>query len=152
MAPSSLGTRVFTVPDGELALCSLPPRRSHPSLTASYASMADGMPVLFKRKGAKHSSRARAAEVEANEGAPSDNAAGTGDDSPSVLAAKLKNKHKSRTKPKAVLSFGADEDVRGYIYVQGNLLMSEGQEGDGEVFKLKKSSLSQKLTLSKLSG
>ena len=106
---------------------------------------------MFKRKGAKHSQRARALDADAGE-APSDIAPGTGDDSPSVLAAKLKNKHKSRTKPKAVLSFGGDEDVRSRTQRPGYLLMSVRQEGDGEVFKLKKSSLSQKLTLGKHSG
>ncbi|GJE88491.1 hypothetical protein PsYK624_045740 [Phanerochaete sordida] len=48
-----------------------------------------------------------------------------------ALAAKLKNKHKSRLKPKTRLSFGVEE------------------EGEGEEFKLKKSNLSKKLAFSR---
>ncbi|KAG2155910.1 GCFC-domain-containing protein [Suillus bovinus] len=52
------------------------------------------------------------------------------EESPIALASRLKNKAK-RTKLKSALSFGGDEEA-----------------GDGEVFKVKKSSLSQKLSLS----
>ncbi|KAG2342161.1 hypothetical protein BDR05DRAFT_1001119 [Suillus weaverae] len=51
-------------------------------------------------------------------------------ESPIALASRLKNKAK-RNKPKSTLSFGGDEEA-----------------GDGEVFQVKKSNLSQKLTLS----
>ncbi|KAG1872371.1 GCFC-domain-containing protein [Suillus subalutaceus] len=51
------------------------------------------------------------------------------EESPIALAARLKNKSK-RTKPKSTLSFGGDEEA-----------------GDGEVFQVKKSNLSQKLSL-----
>ncbi|KAI0087050.1 nineteen complex-related protein 2-domain-containing protein [Irpex rosettiformis] len=98
--------------------------------------MVEDEPVLFKRKGARPSQRSRPAEtdVETATEVVSDTA-GTGDESPSILAAKLKNKLKTRTKPKSKLSFGgADED-----------------EGDGEVFKVKKSNLSRKLALGKSS-
>ncbi|KAG2151320.1 GCFC-domain-containing protein [Suillus clintonianus] len=51
------------------------------------------------------------------------------EESPIAIASRLKNKAK-RTKPKSTLSFGGDEEA-----------------GDGEVFQVKKSNLSQKLTL-----
>lgn len=51
------------------------------------------------------------------------------EESPIALASRLKNKAK-RTKPKSTLSFGGDEEA-----------------GDGEVFQVKKSNLSQKLSL-----
>ncbi|KAJ7159856.1 nineteen complex-related protein 2-domain-containing protein [Mycena crocata] len=84
--------------------------------------MSDPSPLFFKRK-AKPTVRARQSspEPESND---------TANDSPSTLASRLKNKAK-RAKPKSRLSFGADED----------------EEGSGEVFKVKKSSLSQRLTL-----
>lgn len=78
--------------------------------------MADGAPVMFKRKGTRPSQRSRSTEADVipTTGIASD-AAGTGEDSPSVLATKLKNKLKTRTKLKTKLSFGAaDEDVRGH--------------------------------------
>ena len=75
--------------------------------------MTEDGPVLFKRKSSRHTQRARLTDSEP--GTPTETAedsAGTGENSPSVLAAKLKNKLKTRTKPKSKLSFGADEDVR----------------------------------------
>lgn len=75
--------------------------------------MADA-PVTFKRKGARPAQRARSGvdfDV-ANSEPGSETVAGSGDESPSVLAAKLKNKLKSRVKPKTRLSFGVEE-VRG---------------------------------------
>ncbi|KAI0338869.1 hypothetical protein BDW22DRAFT_1457945 [Trametopsis cervina] len=95
--------------------------------------MADSTPVTFKRKGARPTQRSRPTELdaEATVEAASDTA-GTREDSPSVVAAKLKNKLKTRIKPKSKLSFGADEDG-----------------GNEEVFQLKKSNLSRKLTLGK---
>lgn len=81
--------------------------------------MADDAPVMFKRKAARPKQRSRPAEsgaVAASE-AVSDTA-GSGEDSPSVVAAKLKNKLKSRDKPKTKLSFGADEDVSNRLSVR----------------------------------
>ncbi|KAI0693217.1 nineteen complex-related protein 2-domain-containing protein [Cytidiella melzeri] len=95
--------------------------------------MADDAPVTFKRKGARPTQRSRPTETDvASTTEVASDTAGTGEDSPSVVAAKLKNKLKSRTKPKTKLSFGADED-----------------EGDGEVFQVKKSNLSRKIALGK---
>ncbi|KAJ7718488.1 nineteen complex-related protein 2-domain-containing protein [Mycena maculata] len=83
--------------------------------------MSDSTPLFFKRK-SKPTVRARQSspEPESND---------TVNESPSTLATRLKNKAK-RAKPKSRLSFGADED-----------------EGGGEVFKVKKSNLSQRLRL-----
>ncbi|KAJ7784341.1 nineteen complex-related protein 2-domain-containing protein [Mycena metata] len=83
--------------------------------------MSDSTPLFFKRK-SKPTVRPRASspEPESND---------TGNESPSTLATRLKNKAK-RAKPKSRLSFGADDD-----------------EGGGEVFKVKKSNLSQRLSL-----
>ncbi|KAF7364986.1 GC-rich sequence DNA-binding factor-like protein [Mycena venus] len=84
--------------------------------------MSDSTPLIFKRK-SKPTARARQSspEPESND---------TANESPSTLATRLKNKAK-RAKPKSRLSFGADED----------------EEGGGEVFKVKKSNLSQRLSL-----
>ncbi|KAI5121072.1 hypothetical protein M0805_008586 [Coniferiporia weirii] len=62
---------------------------------------------------------------------PTNESAEGSEASPSTLAAKLKRRHKERTKPKARLSFGGDDE-----------------EGDGEVFQVKKSGLSRRLKLS----
>lgn len=77
----------------------------------------DDTPVTFKRKGARPAQRARAADVDAtvNSEPGSEAAAGSGDESPSVVAAKLKTKLKSRVKPKSRLSFGVEE-VRGRVH------------------------------------
>lgn len=86
--------------------------------------MEDGSPVIIKRKSAKHAARSRAMDVDlAPSETTSSTAAGTGDESPSVIASKLKNKLKSRNKPKSKLSFGGDEDVRGRIYWIERMLM-----------------------------
>lgn len=79
--------------------------------------MADNAPVMFKRKGARASQRARTSEtaVTAISEVAEDGSTGTGEDSPSVVAAKLKNKLKSRIKPKSTLSFGVDEVVRSHF-------------------------------------
>ena len=71
----------------------------------------DDTPVTFKRKGARPAQRARAVDVDAtvNSEPGSEAAAGSGDESPSVVAAKLKTKLKSRVKPKSRLSFGVEE-------------------------------------------
>ncbi|KAJ6508474.1 nineteen complex-related protein 2-domain-containing protein [Mycena sanguinolenta] len=83
--------------------------------------MSDSTPLIFKRK-SKPTARARQSspEPESND---------TANESPSTLATRLKNKAK-RSKPKSRLSFGADEE-----------------ESGGEVFKVKKSNLSQRLSV-----
>ncbi|KAI0647843.1 GCFC-domain-containing protein [Trametes meyenii] len=81
-------------------------------------------PVIFKRNKSKPSQRGRVATTDA-EAASIPGAEAEADDSPSTVAAKLK---KSRAKAKSTLSFG-------------------GEEEEGEVFKLKKSSLSRKVAL-----
>ncbi|KAF4590038.1 hypothetical protein EYR40_009567 [Pleurotus pulmonarius] len=78
-------------------------------------------PVIFKRKKSKPKQRARQTSPAAG-----DEETDKGAESPSTLVAKLKK----RAKPKSRLSFGAVDE-----------------EGDGEVFQVKKSSLSQKLIL-----
>ncbi|KAJ7432756.1 nineteen complex-related protein 2-domain-containing protein [Mycena galericulata] len=85
--------------------------------------MSDATPPLFFKRKSKPTVRARQSspEPESNE---------TANESPSTLATRLKNKAK-RAKPKSRLSFGADDD----------------EEGGGEVFKVKKSNLSQRLSL-----
>ncbi|KAI0330494.1 GCFC-domain-containing protein [Cubamyces sp. BRFM 1775] len=84
-------------------------------------------PVIFKRTKSKPSQRGRVATPDIDT-APTTGAEGDVDEAPSVLAAKLKKK--TRAKTKSTLSFGGDEE-----------------EGDGEVFKLKKSNLSRKVAL-----
>ncbi|KAM6494395.1 Nineteen complex-related protein 2 domain containing protein [Amanita muscaria] len=83
-------------------------------------------PVIFKRSKAKPAGRTRSTSpkgvsVQENE-----------QESPSTLATKLKNKVK-KSRPKSKLSFGGDDE----------------EEGDGEVFQSKKSTLSRKLALGK---
>ncbi|KAJ7677425.1 nineteen complex-related protein 2-domain-containing protein [Mycena rosella] len=78
-------------------------------------------PLFFKRKVKPARARQSSPEPESNDIA---------NDSPSTLASRLKNKAK-RAKPKSRLSFGGDDD----------------EEEGGEVFKVKKSNLSQRLTL-----
>ncbi|KAJ8463892.1 hypothetical protein ONZ51_g9949 [Trametes cubensis] len=84
-------------------------------------------PVIFKRTKSKPSQRGRVATPDIDT-APTTGAEGDIDEAPSVLAAKLKKK--TRAKTKSTLSFGGDEE-----------------EGEGEVFKLKKSNLSRKVAL-----
>lgn len=71
-------------------------------------------PITFKRKGARPIQRSRIVDADVTEPVTEAAAAGSEDESPSVVATKLKNKHKSRLKPKARLSFGVEE-VRVYI-------------------------------------
>lgn len=79
-------------------------------------------PVIFKRKVTKPAQRARAVESDAiaNSEPGSEAAAGSGDESPSALAAKLKNKHKSRLKPKTQLSFGIEEVRDTHRHLEAN--------------------------------
>lgn len=90
--------------------------------------MTSTPPVIFKRTKAKKALRTR----DSSPGNDTETSGTTtGVDSPSTLAAKLKNKVKKKTKSR--LSFGGDED----------------EESSSDVFKVKKSHLSQKLTLGK---
>ncbi|KAA1469958.1 GCFC-domain-containing protein [Dentipellis sp. KUC8613] len=88
--------------------------------------MADS-PIIFKRTKAKHTQRARETPAET----PVEQPKGEEEPSPSSLATKVRNKAKQRAKPKSNLSFGGEED------------------GGEEIFQVKKSSLSRKLTLGK---
>ncbi|KAJ3513492.1 hypothetical protein NLJ89_g2913 [Agrocybe chaxingu] len=87
--------------------------------------MDSPVPVIFKRNKGKPKPREK--ETVANLSA--DDASETAEDPPSTLATKLKKKIQ-KAKPKSRLSFGGDEE-----------------EGDGEVFKVKKSNLSKKMSL-----
>ncbi|KAH9980300.1 nineteen complex-related protein 2-domain-containing protein [Lactifluus volemus] len=86
-------------------------------------------PVIFKRSKFKANQRAREElpqdvqeqQVQSVEDEPS----------PSAVASKIRNKAKQRVKPKTSLSFGGAEE----------------EEGNEQVFKIKKSSLSQKVSL-----
>ncbi|KDQ62610.1 hypothetical protein JAAARDRAFT_203706 [Jaapia argillacea MUCL 33604] len=84
-------------------------------------------PVIFKRTKSKGTQRARDKSPEGN-GVQPNTASGDESSSPSSLAAKLKKK--ARSKPKSRLSFGAGEE-----------------EDEGEVFQIKKSNLSRKISL-----
>ncbi|KAI8994209.1 nineteen complex-related protein 2-domain-containing protein [Trametes punicea] len=90
--------------------------------------MADP-PVIFKRTKSKPSQRGRIAASDADV-APTTGTDADAEESPSEVAAKLKKK--TRAKTRSTLSFGGDEE-----------------EGDGEVFKLKKSNVSKKVSLRK---
>jgi len=101
-------------------------------------------PVIFKRTKFKANQRAR----EGSQQDAREQPARTTEDepSPSAVASKIKNKAKQRTKPKTSLSFGAEEEVSQYAtsFLNPHRRLQGGNE---EVFKIKKSSLSQKLTL-----
>jgi GC-rich sequence DNA-binding factor len=105
-------------------------------------------PVIFKRSKVKANQRAREGpqqdaqeqRVQSNEDEPS----------PSALASKIRHKARQRVKvkPKTSLSFGVEEEVSQHYSRSITLhLHCLSQEGNEEIFKIKKSSLSQKLTL-----
>ncbi|CDO69908.1 hypothetical protein BN946_scf184884.g67 [Trametes cinnabarina] len=83
--------------------------------------------VIFKRTKSKPPQRGRISTPDADT-APTTGTEADAEESPSDVAAKLKKK--TRAKARSTLSFGGDEE-----------------EGEGEVFKLKKSSLSRKVAL-----
>ncbi|KAL1950433.1 hypothetical protein VTO73DRAFT_5557 [Trametes versicolor] len=83
-------------------------------------------PVIFKRTKAKSAQRARVTTDA--EAAPTTATEADAEESPSIVAAKLKKK--TRAKARSTLSFGGEEE-----------------ESSGEVFKLKKSNLSRNLAL-----
>ncbi|KAG6827182.1 hypothetical protein H0H92_012892 [Tricholoma furcatifolium] len=89
--------------------------------------MDSAAPVIFKRsKGKSAAQRTRQTDVEKGE---ENSVQETGEESPSTLAAKLKNKVKRAKKSR--LSFGGDDE----------------EESGGDVFQVKKSNLSRQLTL-----
>jgi len=101
-------------------------------------------PVIFKRSKFKANQRAR---EQPQQNAQEQQLQSTEDEpSPSALASKIKNKAKQRAKPKTSLSFGVEEEVKSTIFRFLDL-HCQLQEGNEEAFKIKKSSLSQKLTL-----
>jgi len=101
-------------------------------------------PVIFKRSKFKANQRAR---EQPQQNAQEQQLQSTEDEpSPSALASKIKNKAKQRAKPKTSLSFRVEEEVSQHdTSFRG--LHCQLQEGDEEAFKIKKSNLSQKLTL-----
>ncbi|CAA7262911.1 unnamed protein product [Cyclocybe aegerita] len=99
--------------------------QSHNLPPSSVSAMNSPAPVIFKRNKGKPKPR----EKETVPSVSADDGSETLEDSPSTLATKLKKKIQ-KAKPKSRLSFGGDEE-----------------EGDGEVFKVKKSSLSKKMSL-----
>lgn len=69
-------------------------------------------PPLFKRK----KSRTTRVRETQNDEPEENNDNGSTEESPMTLAAKLKNKHKARTKPQSRLSFGVEEEVCNYAF------------------------------------
>ena len=101
-------------------------------------------PVIFKKSKAKANQRAR---EEPQQDAQEQRVQSTEDEpSPSALASKIRHKAKQRVKPKTSLSFGVEEEVSQH-YTRFFTLHCLSQGGNEEVFKIKKSSLSQKLAL-----
>ncbi|KAF8171926.1 nineteen complex-related protein 2-domain-containing protein [Mycena galopus ATCC 62051] len=94
-------------------------------------------PLIFKRKSKPARARQSSPEPESND---------TANESPSTLATRLKNKAK-RAKPKSRLSFGADDDEVCVLNAPKDSMLIVGKESGGEVFKVKKSNLSQRLSL-----
>ena len=100
-------------------------------------------PVIFKRSKVKANQRAR---EEPQQDAQEQRVQSTEDEpSPSAVASKIRNKAKQRVKPKT-LSFGVEEEVSQHD-TSSLIPDRRSQEGNEEVFAIKKSSLSQKLSL-----
>lgn len=79
----------------------------HSQITwSSTLTMSSTPPLIFKRTKSKPAQRTRQSSPD---NAKAEEATETGEDSPSTLATKLKNKVK-RSKPKSRLSFGGDDD------------------------------------------
>lgn len=75
--------------------------------------MTDDAPVIFKRKQSKLSQSSRVRHVEGSVAADSeDGAVQESEDSPAVVAARVRKQQKVRQKPKPPLSFGGDNEVR----------------------------------------
>lgn len=70
-------------------------------------NMASTPPLIFKRTKSKPAQRARETSTE---NVTDDTVSATGDDSPSTLASKLRNRVK-KARPKSRLSFGGEEEV-----------------------------------------
>ncbi len=101
-------------------------------------------PVIFKRTKFKANQRAR---EEQQPDAQDQQVQSTKDEpSPSAVASKIRNKAKQRVKQKTSLSFGAEEGVS-TIPCQFSQPQPLLQEDSEDVFKIKKSTLSQRLTL-----
>ena len=112
----------------------------------SSSSMTSTSPLAFKRTKAKPAQRTRQPSPNSDAESP---VTATVDESPSTLAMKFKNKVKKR--PKARLSFGGDEDEVCVCISHWDIanLYVFTKESGGEVFQVKKSNLSRKLTLGK---
>ena len=114
-----------------------------------------GAPIVFKRTKSKPSQRARPVASDLNDElqASSSEVTATEEDSPGAVAKGLKKKLKTRSKPRSGLSFGGDDEVSFRLYSRNVIYRAFGlgwwvvQEGQGEVFQVKKSSLSRKLAL-----
>ncbi|KAF5360932.1 hypothetical protein D9756_004921 [Leucocoprinus leucothites] len=97
--------------------------------------MTSPPPLIFKRTKSKPAQRKRDTspdDVKVSIKEDEEFKDAEAEESPTTLAMKLKNKQKKSNKAKSKLSFGGDDE-----------------EGDGEVFQLKKSSLSRKVALGK---
>ena len=94
------------------------------------AMESSAAPVTFKKNRTRRNKTKRDIDTEpdATSGADAD----TGEDSPSVLATKLKNKLKTRTKPQSKLSFGGPDEVRSVSAVNSGLLILFGRKGMGK--------------------
>ena len=119
-----------------------------PRVTFGFASLAmSSEPQIIKRVRSR-ASRIRDASPPANDVIDVDSPSTT----PDTLAAKLKNKQK-RSKPKSRLSFGTDDQVIAhssrfrFVLICCAATLGGEESSDGEVFKVKKSNLSRKLTL-----
>jgi GC-rich sequence DNA-binding factor len=91
-------------------------------------------PLIIKRSSKNKAQRTRQTTPDPEEKKDVEVNSGSAEESPSALAAKLKNKAK-KSRNKSQLSFGGGEE-----------------EGDGEVFQVKKSKLSKKMVLGKLAA
>ena len=115
----------------------------HASVTVTL-TLTMSSPVIFKRTKSKPAQRTRPSSPDHDH----DNGTiATDQDSPSTLATKLKNKVK-KSKPKSRLSFGGDDDEVCVLSASKSyMLIGAWKEGSGEVFQVKKSSLSRKVAL-----
>ena len=101
--------------------------RPPPPTTSNRLLVMADVPVVFKKSRTKNTQRSRVATPDITEsaGEGGQTADVEDDESPSLLATKLKKKLKTREKPKSRLSFGAEE-VRCLNAAQGRWLMSGG--------------------------
>lgn len=78
--------------------------------------------VTFKKSKTKRTQRTREIDAETATAPTEDANAGTREDSPGILASKLKSKLKSRNKPQSKLSFGGPDEVRSVSEASEHLL------------------------------